>query len=845
MKTHTHPFRLAAGLAILLVGVLWFSGIGGIVATPQAAAQGVLIAEDPGTVVILPRPMPRPPISPPIVPVPVPPTRPSMAYHISEIDVQTKITDAAAEVMLSQTFVNDGSTQIEAAFVFPLPYDSVITEMTLLVDGKEYAAKAMKADEARSYYESIVRRNRDPALLEWMGRGLFKTSVFPIPAGAKRTVTLRYVQVLRRTDGLTDFLFPLATARYATRSVDKLNFRVAIESADEIKNIYSPSHGVTIERPTLKNAVVTFTETNKTPTADFRLLYDVGRDTLGAKLMSYASPKSGDAKDNGDDEGFFALFATPTLASGETETPTPKTVVLVVDRSGSMSGEKIKQARGALRYILENLRKDDLFNIVAYDSRVESFRPELQRFDDETKKAAIAFVEGLYAGGSTNIGDALRTAFASLSDRERPTYVLFLTDGCPTTGVTSEAGLLKIASEENKCGARLMVFGVGYDVNASLLDKMALNGRGVPAYVRPDENIEEQVSALWRKIETPVLTDVKFEIALDEANDSVAPLVSRVYPAEMFDLFAGEQMVVVGRYKRPGAAKVTLTGTFRGEKKSWDFPAVLVASDDAAAGNAAFVEPLWAMRRVTEILDEIDAKGRNEELVKELVDLATRHGIVTPYTSFMADENSEVGATATNVARSGNRLGSRSATSGALGVEQRRVVQNLRAQQNLAYSADSFADRDVVRAMETAAPSVSSPTVLPRGGGVAAMASGGGRGMAGPGSMGSMTGGYGGGSFSGTAESSVGDIAESAKELAQAVTTMRNVNGRAFYQRSGIWIDGTLSATQQKEPTPIVLKQFSTEMFSLQKANPEITPYLTFDEPVLLNVGGKVYRIEP
>ena len=800
---------------------------GGLGFSPTSAmAQGVLIVEDPAQVILLPRPVPS---TPRPIPRPIPP-RPTVSYHVAKIDVQAKITDAAAEVQLSQTFVNDGQSQIEAAFVFPLPYDSAVTEMTLMVDGKELTSKIMKANETRDYYESIVRRNQDPALLEWIGHGLFRTNVFPIPAGAKRTVTLRYVQVLRRSDGLTDFLLPLATARYSTKPVDQIQLRIAIGSDAEIRNVWSPSHNVKTERPTPKDAVVTFSEEQKTPSCDFRLLYDVGHETIGAKLMSY--------RPTSEDDGFFALFAAPAANTNEEIPSVPKTVVLVIDRSGSMNGEKMKQAREALRFVLEQLQEGDLFNIVAYDSRVESFRPELQRIDSETKQAAIGFVEGLYAGGSTNIGEALKTAFAPLNDPKRPTYVLFLTDGCPTTGITNESELLELSTESNHCGARLMVFGVGYDVNSRLLDRMAKNGRGLPVYVRPEEHIEEQVSSLWRKIGSPVLTDVAFEIQLDEPSDDAA-LVNRVYPSGKFDLFSGEQMVIVGRYRRAGSAKVVLTGTWNGEPKTWDFPATLADSGDT---TTSFVEPLWAMRRVTEILDEIDANGTNDELVKELIDLATRHGIVTPYTSFLADETSETGVTAQNVARSESRLRGMSVAGGSFGVEQRRMRQNMRSQQNLAFDSDSFADRDVAKAM-AAAPELAASA--PRA--TAQSASGMGARMSKSGSAGLGS--------RNDSEHALGllpspavvpdsDISRSEDEITQAATTIRRVGDRTFYLRQGIWIDGTLSESQQSEQKPIVIKQFTPEMFEFIRNHSAISQYLVFDETVLLNVDGTVYRIE-
>ena len=201
-------------------------------------AQGLLVVVDPNQQVRLPRPIIIWPPYP--IPRPVPPPPAPVSYKIKELEVQARLIDQVAQVQVSQTFVNTGSRPMEVAFVFPLPYDGAIEQMTLLVDGKEFPAKLLDAKEARRMYEEIVRKNRDPALLEWMGTGLFRTSVFPVPAGASRTVSLRYSQLCRKQDGLTDFLFPLSTAKYTSEAVEKVEIHASIESQGEIKKRLQP-----------------------------------------------------------------------------------------------------------------------------------------------------------------------------------------------------------------------------------------------------------------------------------------------------------------------------------------------------------------------------------------------------------------------------------------------------------------------------------------------------------------------------------------------------------------------------------------------------------------------------
>ncbi len=504
-------------------------------------AQGLLVVIDPAEHVRLPRPIIIWPPHPHPIPRPMP-SEPVVTYKIDSLDVDARIIDQVAKVQVSQSFVNTGSRLMEVAFIFPLPYDGAIDRMTLLVDGREMPAKLLSADAARRQYEEIVRKNRDPALLEWVGTGMFKTSVFPVPPGAKRTVSLRYTQLCRKQEGMTDFLFPLSTAKYTSSAVEKIDFRISIESQEEIKNLYSPTHAVEIKRPDDRHALVTFTAKDQVPASDFRLLYDVGRGKVSTRVLSY--------RPNGSEDGYFLLLASPQIKDGG-ERP-KKTVLLVMDRSGSMSGQKIEQVRAALKHVLNNLREGDLFNIIAFDSEVESFRPELQRYNDKTRREALGFVEGLYAGGSTNINDALRISLGQLNDSGRPSYVVFLTDGLPTVGETNEMRIVANSKEWNKVHARIFCFGVGYDLNARFLDKLVRENFGQSEYVRPDENIEEHVGRLYNRIESPVLTGMNIRFDLDTAKTEEGRPVNRIYPKEATDLFAGDQLVVVGRYKHSG-----------------------------------------------------------------------------------------------------------------------------------------------------------------------------------------------------------------------------------------------------------------------------------------------------
>jgi Ca-activated chloride channel family protein len=697
---------------------------------------------------------------------------PSQSYAIKELAVNVSLNDQIAKVQVSQTFLNTGSSQMEVAFVFPLPYDGAIDQMTFMVDGKEYAAKLLDAKEARRIYEEHLRRQRDPALLEWIGTGMFKTSVFPVPPGAQRKVTMRFSQVCRKSEGLTELIFPLSTARYTSRAVESVTVDVNIQSQVAIKNIYSPTHAVNISRPGDRNARVTFTGQNQTPTTDFRLLYDVGDAAVGASVVSY--------RPNTSEDGYFMLLVSPEIKRASDQ-KLKKTVVFVVDRSGSMSGKKIEQAKEALKFVLNNLNEGDLFNIVLYDSEVESFRPELQKYSDETRQQALGFVEGIYAGGSTHIDGALKAALAQLQDAQRPNYVVFLTDGLPTTGETNEAKIVANARDHNKVRARIFSLGVGYDVNSRLLDKLARNGFGQSEYVRPDEDLEAHISKLYNRIGAPALTNLSISIDMEGFSTERGAVANRMYPKDAYDLFAGDQLVVVGRYKAGGAAKVVVSGEVEGAKQSFDFPAKLI--DHSTDETYAFVEKLWAIRRVGEIIDQIDLQGPNQELTNELVALATKHGIVTQYTSFLADEQTDFRELAANRRNTEAALQQLEEKAGRWAFEQRAAKARL--QYSTTAPAGGFAENLALQKI--------SSDGLNLGGQ--------------PGSI---------------------------------VQTVQNVGSKTFFQRHGQWLDSTLTA--ELEQKVVKLDRGSDEFFNLiARHGKDVAKYLAIEGPVTVVLDGQAY----
>lgn len=774
----------------LRISARWFvallvAGVVGFESRAPVQAQGVLIVEEGDRIAPIPRPIGRP----------FP--RETASYRIKELEVDASIRDQAARVQITQVFQNTGSRVVDASFVFPLPPEAVIDQLTLLVDGKEFEGKLLPKDEARSIYEDYVRRAQDPALLEWMGHGLYRTSVFPIPPGAERKVTIAYQQLVRQVDRTQDLLLPLATAKYSSQPLDQLKLRIAVETTSPLKTIYSPTYPFVVTRSDDHRAVLTYEAKGTLPGSDLRLFYDSGDQQVGASLLSIW---------NGDDDaGHFLLLVSPEFRD-PSAAPLAKDVVLVVDRSGSMSGKKIEQVRESLKFVVERLNEGDRFNIVTYSGDVETFRPELEVMNAETRAAALGFAEGLFAGGSTNISDALATALPMLSDSARPSYLVFLTDGLPTAGETDEGRIVQVMRDKGGAHVRAISMGVGYDVNSRLLDRIADAGRGRSEYVRPEENIEAYVARLYESIASPVLTDVQLTIEGQGRSPADGPLVNRLQPASIRDLFRGEQLTVAGRYRAGGEVKVSIVGRVGDSIRTFEFPLRLSAKGEASTHR--FVPRIWASRRIAEIITELDLKGKNDELVAELVSLSTTYGILTPYTSFLADD--QPGAVAMggreNVEAASRSLDLLSSSEGRGGFDQRRFRNDLSAAG--AAPSGGGAPGDIGRPVSAAplsapADAFGLPTIRAIG-----------------------------------------------SDEQRVVETVRRIGSRTMYRRGTLWIGSDLADVDpEKLPAELVrIRRFDDAYFELAAGNTDDDNALlaAFGEGdrVLVRLRGKLYLIE-
>jgi Ca-activated chloride channel family protein len=551
-----------------------------------------------------------------------PPTGPDPIYiNMVDHNVKATIKDNICTVLVDEVFQNPYDYTVEGQYIFPIPRGAALSKFSMFIGDQEVQGEVLERDEARRIYEEIVRKRVDPALLEYFDHNLFRASVAPIEARGERRVVLRYEQILERVGEFYEFWYPLKIEGLTKDPIRELSIVVELETKDPMKTVFSPTHDVKLGDRRETSVVAAYERNNIRPVQDFVMYFSTSRDEFDISALSF--------REKGED-GYFLLTLSPGLA--EEEKVIEKDIVFTLDISGSMEDDdKIESAKSALSYLLGSLGEGDRFGLITFETDVNVFNDRLTEAANAAVKEAKDYVEDLSAGGGTNINDALLRALEYRRDSKRPFYIVFLTDGMPTVGVTEEVDIVSNIQKE-LTGAKLFVFGVGYDVNTHLLDKLSEASKGVSEYVRPDEDLELILTDFYGKIAYPALT----ELTLGYGNSNAL----KIYPDPLPDLFYGGEVVVVGRYKNSGSHLVSLEG-HKGD--------ALVRFEDEITltkwgTEESFIPRLWARRRIGYLLDEIRMHGENNELKDEIVELGVKYGVVTPYTSYLVTEEEALAA---------------------------------------------------------------------------------------------------------------------------------------------------------------------------------------------------------
>lgn len=564
------------------------------------------------------------------------PMRASVARTRS--DVRVELRDRVLRYEVEERFVNRGNQVGEADYVFPLPNGAAFRDLKLSIDGQLVAGETMNAVDARRIYEDIVRRQKDPALVEWLGHGMLRTRIFPFNPGEERRIVVRFEAVAEREgDAVRVDYFRGSAADQGTRVTDgatrqefsRTTFALTYRAGGELGEAYSPTHELDIDREDALRRVRI-----RTGGPDVTVLVALRRATA-ASVSLLANARR-------DEPGYALITVTPPTDVSTARMP--RDVTLVLDVSGSMAGRKLDQAKAAGRQLLRTLSAQDRFRLIDFGTDVRSFRDGYSQATAENIRAAERYLENLEATGSTNISGALEEALRTTDrsrenddwrpetgDRrpafsERLPLVLFMTDGAATVGDRDPATIAARAARL-RGNARVFTFGLGQDVNVGLIEQLALEGRGTPHFVRQEENVERAVGLVAAQLRQPLLTDVRI------TTDGNVRL-TRMFPVAPFDVFAGEDLVVLARYDGSGEANVIVQGRAGGREVRWSTTRVFPAEEF----ENVFVPRLWATQRIGWLTAEKRRGGGNSEINDEIRRLGERFGIPTEFTSYLVLE---------------------------------------------------------------------------------------------------------------------------------------------------------------------------------------------------------------
>lgn len=736
--------------------------------------------------------------------------------RLGEAEVRAEVNNNVAKTRVIQDFYNPNSRQLEADFYFPVPKDANVTDFVLYMNGKPVKGEVLEKEKAREIYEGIVRRMQDPGLLEWIDYNLFKVRVFPVPPNGTQKIELEFAQPLQADQGVYKYTFPMRTPKGALESgrgeTPRVKFAVDIKSDEPLRNIYSPSHTVETDQRDPKSVKVVLPPTSLAGGGDFVLFYEVSAKDVALSLL---------ATRPGSDDGYFCLMLSPQLKADDSQA-TPNDVAFVLDTSGSMlEGNKIEQARRALSYCVSQLRDKDRFAVIRFSTEVEKFKDTLQDGTKENVEAAKQWIGALPARGGTNISGALEQALAMAppkGESNRVYMIVFITDGLPTVGETNAERIIDKVKPGAHGSIRIFTFGVGNDVNTKLLDRVADETRAVSEYIKPGQDMEVPISKFFDKINRPAMVN----LALDIPGGSVYDM----YPSPLPDLFYGTQLTVFGRYKKPGATAIKLTGMVAGKSAEFVYEKTLPEREQ---GND-FVEKLWGTRKIGYLLDAVRAKGENSEIKDEVIRLAKKYGVVTPYTSYLVAEDVPMSTARPPLAsapmrRDDFRLG-------MTGSPPASGLPGLSASMDGGVAASKGMERSQAMAKRSAARSAAAMPHLEAQQGVSRNEV-----MAQP--MQES------GAAAVRMSESVRKLKESKSQAdaAKDVQGVRTVGSRTFQMTDdGTWVDTAIGADDK----PVLrIKYMSDAYFAALKINPDLRAVFALGERVRVKLPGGVVEVGP
>lgn len=707
------------------------------------------------------------------------PTAGLFAMEVRSMKVETSIIENAATTTMEQVFFNPSTHQLQGYYYFPIPKDASIDKFSMFINGVETQGEVLDAAKAREIYEGIVQKSLDPALLEYYNQGLFRVKIFPIQPRSEQKVKLTYSETLVKESGTVEYTFPFGTAENTATK--------QIPSFSFKVNIQTSDKLKNIYSPTHETEIIRKGEQEAVVGFEGDALKNASNFKLYFNTDNSKIGLSLLTYNDTYEDGFFMLNLSPGIA--EAEEIVAKDITFVVDVSGSMAGEKMEQAKKALNFCIANLSETDRFNVVRFSTEASALYNELKPANKANRLEANAFIEKIKAIGGTNIDEALNLALSTNTDDDRPNFIIFLTDGKPTIGETNQDALLTKVKDYNTKNTRIFTFGIGTNLNTKLLDQLTEMTNAYRTYVLPNEDIEVKVSNFYTKVSSPILTDivVKFDDDFD---------VSQLQPKKLADIFKGSSLTILGRYAGSGTGQVTVTGKVNGEEKKYvyevDFPNKAKKHD--------FVTSLWAASTVGYLMDQIRLNGEQKELIDEVVRLSKKYGIITPFTSYLIIEDEAVSVRSNRLQSRDQLLNTRIQSVQPQVVEEIQVTYDSGINQSSGNASVAASQRNQKLKKAKQATTI-------------------------------------------RVEEEALDYVTVTGQKENLASDIRNVNGRAFYQNNGEWIDANIPLNSNKNRKVNRIAFNSKAYFTLIKDNPEVVDYLSLGRNIRFELNNEVIEI--
>ncbi len=535
--------------------------------------------------------------------------------ELASVEVLGHVRGRAAEVTVVHAFRANTKEPIAASFHFALPPGRVQAPPTVRLGGRTLEGELLRGEAARKAWSIALHTLRDPTLIRHVGSDLYRVKLPMLAPTARIDLAVTYEQRLPADAGLSSFVCPV-------RPAPRFTLDLKLETAAPLGPIYSPTHAIDVERSGAQHARVRYAGEATLQTPCLGLYWSTTRSRIGATLLTYWPEDEA--------EGYYLVLAAPTVGTNRAAARRAQSITFVVDISGSMRGARLEGMRAALRSAIRELGPLDHFNVIAYHSEVAPLWPEPRPASQAARDEALGFVDGLRARGRTNIEGALRRALMAPRPAQKPSVVLFLTDGRPTEGeIDPEKILASIRNVNEKARTRIYVLGIGVDTHTVMLDRLALENGGAPAFVPPRESVEQHLEHLYARIRHPVLTDITFAARGMELRETIA--------SKLPDLFEGGALILAGRYSGGGPTELILSGRDGTLEREYHYARSAARRGGGVADD--FPARVWATRRVAALVDAVRLHdSRTPELLLELVRLSTQFGVLTEYTAFLAEE---------------------------------------------------------------------------------------------------------------------------------------------------------------------------------------------------------------